>query len=162
MTTATFPRIFASMALLPASTKPRTVGYVTSFPRVFDVSLRMMISWTVANSSATCLGCRGFRGLTGWAVTTDRLWTTTLGGAEAATLGAAICTMRLTDDAHHLRKGLPLGGVVAFPVAPTDWPVQTAIGAPSCPTFSVPHANGSATWPSTVTCLLPLSASSGT
>jgi hypothetical protein len=44
MMTATFPRIFASMALLPASTKPRRVGYVTSFPHVFDVSLRMMIS----------------------------------------------------------------------------------------------------------------------
>jgi hypothetical protein len=95
-------------------------------------------------------------------MTTSWLWMITLGGADAAILGSAICTMCLTEVAHHLQKALPLGVMVASRVAPDDWPVQIATGIPSYPTSSVPRANKSVMWRNTVTCLLPPSASNGT
>ncbi len=95
-------------------------------------------------------------------MTISKLRMITLGGADAAILGSAICTMCLTEIAHHLRKALPLGGVVASRVAPDNWPVQIATGVPSYQTSSVPRANESDMWQNTVTCSQPPSASNGT
>ena len=88
--------------------------------------------------------------------------TTTLEGAGAATIGEVVHTRRLTvaTDAHRFRTGLPLMG--ALPVALDVWLVLTAIGAPFYLTYSVLHVNGWVMWPSTVICLPPLSAWSGT
>jgi hypothetical protein len=58
------------------------------------------------------------------------------------------------------RTGLPLVG--ALPMALDVWLVLTAISAPFYLTYSVLHANGWVMWPSTVICLPPLSALSGT
>ncbi len=94
----------------------------------------------------------------------DRVRTATLGGAEAMTIGAVVCTMSLTDATGTPRfwTDLPLEGAVVLPVALADWPVLIEIGAPSYLMFSVLRVNESATWPSTVICLPPLSALKGT
>ncbi len=128
--TVTFPRIFAFMALLPASTKPRRPGFAMSFPRAFDMSSRMVTTWAVASLTAISPVCKRSRGLTERVVRTtlagphDRVWTTTLGGVEAMAIGAMVCTMSLMDAtcAPRFWTDLPLKGAVVLPVAPADWP----------------------------------------
>jgi hypothetical protein len=119
---------------------------------------------------AISLGCKGSQGLTVRVVRTilagphGMVWMTTLEGTEATTIGAVECTMSLTDamGAPLFWMGLPLVGAVVLPVGPAGWPALIVISAPFYLTLSVLHVNGSDTWPSTVTCLPPLSALSGT
>ncbi len=166
----TFPHIFVFMALLPASTKPHRPDFAMLFPHVFDASSRVIPIWVVASLMAISLRCKGFQGLSIWVVRTilagphGMVWMTTLGGVEAATIGAVECTMSLTAATGALRfwMGLPLTGAVVLPVAPAGWPALIVIGAPFYLKFSVLCVNELDTWPSTVTCLPPLSALSGT
>ncbi len=94
--------------------------------------------WVVASLMAISLRCKGSQGLT---VRVERtilagphgmVWMTTLGGAEATTIGAVECTMSLTDatGAPQFWMGLPLAGAVVLPVAPAGWPALIVIGAP--------------------------------
>jgi hypothetical protein len=143
--TVTFPPIFAFMALLPASTKPRRPGFAMSFPRAFNMSSRTVTTWAVASLTAISPVCKGSRRLTKQVVRTtlagphDSVRMTTLRGAEAMTIGAVVCTMSLTDamGAPRIWTDLLLEGMVVLPVAPADWPVLTKIGAPSYLMFSV-------------------------
>ncbi len=75
-------------------------------------------------------------------------------------VGHMMCLPIDTADPR-FRRGLLIAGVVVLPVARVAWPTLTEISVLSSQTFSVPLANELVTWPSTVICWPPPSASSG-